>query len=200
VPRGIFRGLSLHAADLECTASNDFDTAVAYGLRSLSNRAVAGNERHVLEEFYLSTTSRLEQRATEAWRVRAVEISPPPKAVAFTAPKVDRGALETGITAASGPSNAQGQAVPNGNQHWPNAGSPWSYQFAPKMTEALLSTFGSAENALATEVAKSLKSATDHVSSSLVTAQHKMTELTMSIFQRNEPSKKASRGASLLFG
>ncbi len=51
--------------------------------------------------------------------------------------KFDRAVLQKRIEAAVGPQDRAGQASQNPNAHWPNAGNPWSYEFADRMTAIL---------------------------------------------------------------
>ena len=48
--------------------------------------------------------------------------------------RIDRANLKKRIEAAAGPHDRQGQTLESPNQHWPNAGNPWSYEFSDRMT------------------------------------------------------------------
>ena len=81
-------------------------------------------------------------RAADAAFTAEVEESRPtsqsisvPKAA--KANKFDRAVLQKRIEAAVGPHDRAGQAGQNPNGHWPNAGNPWSYEFADRMTAVL---------------------------------------------------------------
>ncbi|MBK7051959.1 MAG: hypothetical protein IPH54_15280 [Rhodoferax sp.] len=47
--------------------------------------------------------------------------------------KIDRAALLKRIEGAVGPHNRAGQADENPNPQWPNAGTPWSYDFSDRL-------------------------------------------------------------------
>jgi len=64
----------------------------------------------------------------------------------------------TYVEGASGPQNAEGQAAQDPNPHWPNTGQPWSNEFAPRMTVALIKAVNLSCRHLATSLSKSLES------------------------------------------
>lgn len=64
------------------------------------------------------------------------ELSPPTRISKF-----DKSILKTRIEAAVGPHNREGKtAGDTPNQHWPNAGNPWSFDFSDRLT-AILSDY-----------------------------------------------------------
>lgn len=48
--------------------------------------------------------------------------------------------LVTDIARSAGPQNPEGESLSDPNPHWPNQGQPWSQQFVPRMTDALVKT------------------------------------------------------------
>ena len=64
--------------------------------------------------------------------------------------------LLTYVEGASGPHNAQSVAAKDPNPHWPNVGNPWSYEFAPRMTAALVKAVNLGSQHLATSLSKNL--------------------------------------------
>ncbi|MCU1310598.1 MAG: hypothetical protein JWO20_1723 [Candidatus Angelobacter sp.] len=186
VPRGIFRGMSLQALDMATQSSPELQVAIGYGLRSLEKLPHTHAEGSLLTEFYEHSETELEARAIARWQIGEMQPQAAGKATAIAAPTVTKATLEASITAASGPNNAQNQAIPNANLHWPNTGQPWSQQFAPKMTEAVASTIDAATKSLASETTKALKATTDQVAALLVAAQHKFRDAAISTSQRSD--------------
>ena len=60
--------------------------------------------------------------------------------------KFDKNILKTRIEAAVGPHNRAGEAGDTPNQHWPNAGNPWSFDFSDRLTAILGDYLDSAGN------------------------------------------------------
>jgi hypothetical protein len=100
-------------------------------------------ERSIVEDFLLSKGRNMEAEAEQAWAIpqAKLEFSPPTfslKTVASKAANVDRGALEDGLGAASGPHNqANNKRYNNPNPHWPNQPTNWAWEFAPRAAAAI---------------------------------------------------------------
>lgn len=120
--------------------------------------------------------------ADEAEQVTAVDLKFQ-KATALESPKVDRDALLVKVEGAVGPQSQRGIALSNPTNCWPNSGTTWSYQFAPKMGQLLADEL----DTLATKFSKSrlveikeiqtyLTKLTKAVNESLVTQQCKVQE------------------------
>jgi hypothetical protein len=60
------------------------------------------------------------------------------------------------LVGASGPHNAQSLPGTNPNPHWPNAGHPWSYEFAPRMAATLVKAVNLGTQRLGASLSKSL--------------------------------------------
>lgn len=69
VPRGILRGIAFQALSGACESSSNFESGVAYGLRSLGEHPAATKDGTLLEEFYRTIETHLEERAIAAWQV-----------------------------------------------------------------------------------------------------------------------------------
>src|SRR5260370_22044120 len=61
-PRGLFRAMAIHALSESTAANADVAAAVAYGLRGLGQHPNTANEGPILEESYLETSNKLEER------------------------------------------------------------------------------------------------------------------------------------------
>jgi GTPase-associated system helical domain len=67
--------------------------------------------------------------------------------------------LLTDIEAASGPSNINGETLKSANPNWPNSGgATWSYDFASRMTKALVKSVNLGTERLANSLSESLSS------------------------------------------
>jgi len=158
VPTTIFRGISLQALSAATETSPQLQIASAYALRSVAKIPHPNKEGSLLTEFYEHSQLKLEAKATAKWQAGEMPPQTAAKAATVAAAQVNKSDLEAAIMAASGPNNLQNQGIPNANPHWPNSGQPWSQQFAPKMTEAVVSALeGLAKNSAA-EATKALNS------------------------------------------
>ena len=117
-----------------------------------------GREAPVWKEAVDQLLQAVEREAETAWSVpSAVSVPPfpdmetPSITVSLKARPVDKKALERGMFAAAGPEDENGEST-EGNQHWPNEGHPWSYEFAPRAATAIgkaISQAGAARTATA---------------------------------------------------
>lgn len=186
VPVTIFRGISLQALSAASQASPQLQTAAAFALRSIAKIPYPNKQGPPLAEFYERSQLELEAKARAKWQSVGVTAPPAAKAVVVTAPQVDKSALENAIMAASGPTNLQNQGIPNANSVWPNSGQSWSQQFAPKMTEALVTALDAVAKTSAAETNKSIKAITEQVANVLSSAQQKWGEAVISNSRRSE--------------
>jgi hypothetical protein len=186
VPITIFRGISLQALSAASQASPQLQIATAFALRSVAKIPYPNKQGPPLAEFYERSQLELEAKARAKWQAVGVTAPTPAKAVAVTAAQVDKATLENAIMAASGPNNLQNQAIPNANSVWPNSGQQWSQQFAPKMTEALVTALDSLAKTSAAETTKYIKGIGEQVASALSGAQQKWGEAMISNARRSE--------------
>jgi hypothetical protein len=171
VPRELFRAMSLQALVAATKESGALRAAVTYGLRGLDKHPVSNKDGLLLQNWFQQLETDLEKDATAAWLVSPTAEAPAaPKATSIGSPQVDKSKLQPLIGAASGPHNEQSQAYPNPNPQWPNSGATWSYQFAPRMTEAISGFVDASIKALAAEASKGLKASQEQVTSSLAAA------------------------------
>lgn len=63
----------------------------------------------------------------------------------------------TDVERASGPHNEQNVVAEDPNTVWPNQGPPWSYQFAPRMTSALVKAVNLGNRRIVASLSKSLE-------------------------------------------
>lgn len=64
--------------------------------------------------------------------------------------------LITDVARAAGPQHPSGQALTDPNPHWTNAANPWSHEFNPRMTAALVKAVNLGTSRLAKSIAEGL--------------------------------------------
>lgn len=102
-----------------------------------------GREQDAVRRLLLALSHRLEREIVARSDGRAVAQIPALSTGGATPPKAQVSKIASDdvllrVVAAAGPHDANSKAGPNPNPHWPNQGTPWSYEFAPRMTQALV--------------------------------------------------------------
>ena len=64
--------------------------------------------------------------------------------------------LLTDVARAAGPQHPAGQPLTDANPHWPNANNPWSHEFNPRMTAALVKAVNLGTSRLAKSITENL--------------------------------------------
>ncbi|MGO7659740.1 GTPase-associated system all-helical protein GASH [Rhizobium ruizarguesonis] len=168
----------MRAVILEAIARSLDDDRVAIAVsltaRSLLPHLGSPMDEALWTEIVNDADTRLENRARREWALPASTAAEPPKIELpeienFTYSPINVAWLTGQLNAAVGPSDKEGQALKNPNPHWPNAGNPWSYEFAPRAAQAIASAVDAVSKATAagmTERAKAddrIRSAMDQV-------------------------------------
>jgi hypothetical protein len=157
-PKGLLRPVLLEALQAASADSPAIAAAIWYSGVSLLPFLEPHKERALVKEVFESMGTATEREAEKLWAPGAfdAELNLPKFSVKFgehTNGKVDRKALEQGMTDAVGPQNQSGQAGKDPNQHWPNANHNWAYQFAPRAASAVASAVEKAIAPLAGQAA-----------------------------------------------
>lgn len=128
----LYRAVALQAIVEAIESEPSLGTAITLLLRNLRSELAAGKCESAIglvvdlaEEAFASER---ESSMTLASSEKAT-VAPSPKAT-----KVDRATLKKRIEAAVGPHDRAGQQLDSSNEHWPNAGNPWSHDFSDRMT------------------------------------------------------------------
>lgn len=152
-PATVFRAIALDALNKAQQEDVAIAQAVTLLARNLMPLSKLGVERVEVQGIVDAASAKADLAVEAAWTPPSDPSSLPTVSLPASAKieKTDRKALQTKIEAASGPHNAASEAGPTPNPHWPNAGNPWSYEFAPRMTAVL----ADAVDAMADTVAKS---------------------------------------------
>lgn len=141
-PRQLLRAVILEALDRAAQHHGDSVPGIIWlSGASYFPHADLGQEREILSDFLLRMGNAAEADATQAWSLPEGKLPKMPtpliKVPEIAVPKIDAKKLQAGFEAASGPQSSQGTAHPDSNPHWPNQGSPWSHQFAPRAAKAV---------------------------------------------------------------
>jgi GTPase-associated system helical domain len=143
-PLTLFRIVMLVAVDR--AVQSDSRTCAIAALTGVSalRYFVRGNERPVVERAVRSWCAAAEHAAVAAWKAK-VSLSIEVEAEDFALPdeQTEEFTAKSFLAfceRAAGPQNARSQALSNPNPHWPNSNPQWSYEFAPRMADALAAT------------------------------------------------------------
>lgn len=131
----LYRAVALQAIFEAIDSAPDLGTAIALLLRNLRSELATGKYEPAIklltDAAELAFASERQSNITAAAKVNAA-LTAAAKTV-----KIDRANLKKRIEAAVGPHDRQGQPLESPNQHWPNAGNPWSYDFADRITAVI---------------------------------------------------------------
>jgi len=138
-------------------ASDAVAAAVTLTARNMLPHIGAQSDRNLWIDLIQEADRRLDTRAQREWALphaaAASDVALTLDGVpALAPPTLSRDWLTKQLQAASGPSNAQGEALKTPNPHWPNEGSPWSHQFAPAAASATAAAVDAVIKALAEKV------------------------------------------------
>jgi GTPase-associated system helical domain len=144
-PRPLFRAVLLEALYQAQMDDTGIATAVALVARNVLPHFNVASERDVWLQVVAAATERANEQARAEWDVHVESSDPETLVVEAEAGTVaeqpiesDRGTLLRAFVGAAGPTDQQGQPGTNPNPHWPyNSAANWSYQFAPRATEAV---------------------------------------------------------------
>lgn len=67
------------------------------------------------------------------------------------------------VARAAGPQNSQGEALNEPNRYWPSQGQPWSNEFTPLMTAALVKAVNAGTSRLADSISSNLAAMEEHL-------------------------------------
>lgn len=137
-PVVLFRAVLLEALRLSQQDDAEIAGSIALTARNMLPLVDLGRENTIWQDLTARSEEALAEGAASHWSVvvneapAASTLPPPPKPAKF-----DRKQLLSKIEAAVGPQNEKGEPLTNPNPHWPNTGNPWSFMFAPRMSNAI---------------------------------------------------------------
>ena len=142
-PNLMLRAIILDALLQNADSHDPTKLVLALLLASALPHLALGDEQAVWIKALDELVTNIETRAETDWSVPSqIDVPTFPKldvpTVCFSvrAGEVDKEALQQAILTAAGPTDEQGEPT-EGNEHWPNEGKPWSYQFAPLAASAI---------------------------------------------------------------
>lgn len=127
----LYRGVALQALVTASESQPSLGTAIALLMRNFATAVELGK--------YVKPITLLVDAAEAAFAEEREALAVPTQGVSTELPnvvkatKIDRAKLLKRIEGAVGPHNRAGTAGDNPNQHWPNAGNPWSYDFSDRL-------------------------------------------------------------------
>ena len=145
-PVAVIRAMLLDA--LVQAARDDEKVAIAFvtSARNVLPFTEAGSERGIWADIVQELEGQLDARAETEWAtpssisLQALALPTLPAIdVKSSSKRVAKDPLLKKIEAATGPQSKAGTAT-SGNPNWPNSGPSWSYEFAPRLTDALAET------------------------------------------------------------
>ena len=169
-PKVMLRAIILDALLTNAESDDTTKSALALLLASALPHLSVGKEEEVWKTALEDLLNVVERNAEVAWTVPSKisvpdfpKIKVPTIRFAVKGGEVDKEALAKGMSAAAGPTDADGQST-GGNRYWPNNPEHWSYEFVPHATsaisEAISGATGAKTGSVKTEaLAKALTSA-----------------------------------------
>lgn len=128
----LYRAVALQAIFEAIENAPALGTAIALLLRNLRSELVTGKYEPAIK-IMVNAAEEAFASERQSGTTAAAKVDAALAAAAKTI-KIDRTNLKKRIEATAGPHDRQGQPLESSNQHWPNAGNPWSYEFSDRMT------------------------------------------------------------------
>ncbi|MDE0159822.1 MAG: GTPase-associated system all-helical protein GASH [Candidatus Dadabacteria bacterium] len=142
-PKNMLRVIILDALLANAESDDATKSALALLLASALPHLSFGKEEEIWKTALDELLSAVERSAEVAWTVPSQisvpdfpKINVPTIRIPVKSGEVDKEALEKGMCAAAGPTDAEGQPT-DGNQHWPNYEQSWSSEFASYAASAI---------------------------------------------------------------
>ena len=142
-PKVMLRAIILDALIANAESDDTTKSALALLLASVLPHLSVGKEKEVWKTALDDLLCAVERKAEVAWTVPSrisvpvfPKINVPTIRFSVKAGEFNKQALEKGMYAAAGPSDAQGQPT-SGNEHWSNQQESWSHEFAPLAASAI---------------------------------------------------------------
>ena len=152
-PKVMLRAIVFDALLANAESDDATKSALALLLASALPHLSVGKEKDVWKTALDDLLLAVERKAEVAWTVPSrisvpafPKIDVPKIRFSVKGREVDQQALEKGMHAAAGPTDAEGQST-NGNPHWPNSADSWSHEFAPLAASAISKTISAATGA-----------------------------------------------------
>lgn len=93
------------------------------------------------------------------------------------------------VACAAGPQYPNGQVLADANPHWPNTGGPWSLDFIPRMTAALVKAVNLGTSRLAESIAKDLEAYVAAIEGHMLDQFNAAEQLQVEMAQSNAASR-----------
>lgn len=192
-PRQICRAILLEALSIAVDETWDVTLGIWYAASPLLPHLGDRPELDIIRDFISGIGADCEKHSSSEWGISGENTDDLPvfdiDLPAIKVTKVSQVELTKGISAATGPTGADGVANDDPNANWPNTGQPWAHVFAPKAAASISS---SVNKALAS-TAPAIKGVSEKLGPSLQQFAQKLCEWTI------DSSKKSKRHTDLLW-
>ena len=128
------------------------------------NQARLGKEGELVRELLRDFQGRAENAATARVNFSYPPLKKPPnrKPTQFDVQLQDKDFIDD-IGRTAGPTDSAGTPLTDPNPHWPNAANPWSHEFTPRMTAALVKAVNFGMKRVLVPIDKELQSQRDEL-------------------------------------
>jgi len=181
-PRELLRSIIIHALSLLTDDNPEMAALIWHTVACPMNNGQArlGNEAQIVVDLLKTLAKQAEDEAA----TRAQLVASPPKKQRSGQQKVapieitvkssallkDADILSD-IRRSAGPQDQEGQAIEDPNPHWPNAGNPWSNEYTPRMTAAVVKAVNLGMRRVLKQLGESLESYTKPLEQRLASQQ-----------------------------
>lgn len=135
-PVQVHRAVLLRAVEICATKDADLRYAVTLIARNLGPDSLEDKSRDAVSAMLAGWESSVAEELNGTW-VNAVDMALPKLATKLKKTQINKEDLVSGFGRAAGPHDKDNKAYQSPNPHWPNAASPWSFEFAPRAAEAV---------------------------------------------------------------
>jgi hypothetical protein len=155
-PVQVHRAVLLRAIEIVGTESRDLRFAMTLIPRNLGSVSQDDKAKRPIAAMLANWESAVAEDLNGAW-VNTVDMSLPKLAGKLKRAQVNKEELAAAFGRASGPQDKDGKPYPTPNAHWPNAGDPWSYEFAPRAAEAVYTAVQSGAKGYAEDMQEAVR-------------------------------------------
>ena len=155
-PVQVHRAVLLRAIEIAAADRADMRLAMTLIARNLGPAALDGKAKDPIAAMLASWESTAAEELDGAW-VNTVDMSLPKLTGKLKKAQVNKDELTAAFGRAVGPHDKESKPYPTPNPHWPNAGNPWSFEFAPRASEAVYAAIQAGTKGYAEDMQEALR-------------------------------------------
>ncbi len=155
-PVQVHRAVLLRAIEIAATESPDLRFAMTLIARNLGSVSQEDKAKSPIAAMLANWESGVAEELNGAW-VNPVDMSLPQLVGKLKSARVNKEELAAAFGRASGPTDKDSKPYPTPNPHWPNAATPWAYEFAPRAAEAVYTAVQSGAKGYAEDIQEALR-------------------------------------------